>query len=454
MAALTRADFFKYADDAKKDRKLKILEMYKDEKAFTLKDKTNVVFKFEQSVYDKIAGLKPGNDPKDKLDYSSVTFTTKDNKRKKLTDLEKSKELGGGSSGSGGGAENTRLNESSVCLWCAVYKVHGAADLSTVVKYYNDRNVKALYSVDESDKNMISQNNEVWLNHYERTAKFLVDGLFNQGNYIFRRGDAFVDRIYKVYSKLNKLMEVPFANPNKWNPSDIWVSKVGFDLPGIEDCQTIDCLNRYILNALKDRNLIGISLKKTETSIRQTNFNVGEKRPPMLWKGFRVAAQGKGIFGSKDIYIYGKGEDDVEMQVRSFDNLSGYQGEIIGKIAKYGKVAVGPINQVLKDLGLETLPSQQLIAGKARQKDENLIKELYLLFSKYENAGVTPESFVQTVTSPETKSDWLFSKYLGVKLIDILMSTTEEKKNSFVQGAVGYALSNSKESSAFIKISQ
>ena len=38
MAALTRADFFKYEDDAKKDRKLKILEFYKSKETFELKD--------------------------------------------------------------------------------------------------------------------------------------------------------------------------------------------------------------------------------------------------------------------------------------------------------------------------------------------------------------------------------------------------------------------------------
>jgi hypothetical protein len=48
----------------------------------------------------------------------------------------------------------------------------------------------------------------------------------------------------------------------------------------------------------------------------------------------------------------------------------------------------------------------------------------------------------------------LFSKYLGVKLIDILMSAPTAKKDAFVQGAIGYALSNSKNSSAFIKISE
>ena len=102
---------------------------------------------------------------------------------------------------------------------------------------------------------------------------------------------------------------------------------------------------------------------------------------------------------------------------------------------------------------LSRLPAQQEIVTKARNKDKALIKELYEMFSKYDNPGVTLDNFIATVQSKDTKADWLFSKYLGVKLIDTLMSTTEVKRDSFVQGAIGYALSNSKNSSAFIKIS-
>jgi hypothetical protein len=206
---------------------------------------------------------------------------------------------------------------------------------------------------------------------------------------------------------------------------------------------------------LKDRKLVGVSLKKTMNSIHQENFNVGEKRPPMLFQGYKVKAE-RGdttIVSSKDVYVLAKGEDDVTMQVRSFDDLSGYQGELIGKIAKYGKIAHGPINMILGDLRIEKLPDQQSIVARARAKEEKLIKELYTMFKKYSDPGMTQENFVTTVKSTATKADYLFSKYLGVKLIDILMSTTPKNRDAFVQAAVGYGLSNTKNSAPFIKIS-
>jgi hypothetical protein len=281
-----------------------------------------------------------------------------------------------------------------------------------------------------------------------------VDGLFSKDDYIFHRGSELVDSINNKFKELNKKMEVPFANINKWSPADIWVARKGYKLD-IEGCQTLDCLNRNLLNALKDRDLIGISLKKTLNTIHQTNYNVGEKRPPMLWNGFRIKAEKKdsNIFSSKDVYIIGKGEDEVEMQLRSFDNLSGWQGELIGKVAKYGKIAYGPINLTLKDLGLEELPNQQLVISKAREKNVTLISELYDIFSEYAEPGMSKEAFIETAKSSETPADKIYSKYLGVKLIHILMSTKEKNRDAFVQGALGYALSNTKNSAPFIKVS-
>lgn len=447
MAALSAADFFKEPTGTRPDRKLIILNKYKNGESFEMSNGPPVVFKYDKSVYDKIASLAPG----DNKGYNSIILKDNKNKPYYLNKINKSKDLGGGG-GSGAGAENTKMNESSVCLWCAVYQKYGEADINTVIKNY--KNVKNIYVVDETDNNMISQTDELWLKHYERTAKFLVDGLFKSDEYIFHRGSDLVDAINKKFSELNKKMKAPFANINKWSPADIWVVRKGYKLD-ISGCQTLDCLNRDLLNALKDRDLIGISLKKTMNTIHQTNYNVGEKRPPMLWDGFRIKAEKKDstIFSSKDVYIYGKGEDKIEMQLRSFADLSGWQGELIGTVAKYGKIAYGPLNLILKDLGLTEMTNQQTVVSKARIKDVKLIETLYNKFSKYAEPGMSKESFVSMATSKEISSDKIYSKYLGVELIDILLSTTEKNRNAFVQGALGYALSNTENSAPFIKVS-
>jgi hypothetical protein len=447
MAKLTAADFFKESTASRPDRKRIFLDKYKAQQAFELATGVNIVFKYEPKVYEQVAGLIPG----DNKGYGAVVLKGTNNRPYKMTDLAKNKEFGGGG-GSGAGAENTKMNESSVCMWCAVYKETGKADLATVVKNY--AKVKSAYITDETDKNMISQTDQAWLDHYERTAEFLVNGLFKQGDWVFHRGSDLVDEINKKFKEVNKKMEIPFANINKWSPADIWVSKKNFILD-LSKVMFMDDLNRYLINELKNRNLIGISLKKTANSIHQTNYNVGEKRPPMYFDSYRVMSTKRdaNIFSSKDVYVVGKGEDTIDMQVRSFDDLSGYQGELIGAVAKYGKIAHGPMNMILNDLGLDKLPDQQIIVSKARAKEEKLAKEIYEIFSKYAEPGMSEDQFLTIIKSKETKSDWLFSKYLGVKLIDILMSTTQSKRDQFVQGALGYALSNTKHSAPFIKVS-
>jgi hypothetical protein len=447
MAKLTAADFFKEATASRPDRKKIFLEKYMKGEPFMLNSGKPIVFKFDKKTFDIVAGLIPG----DNKGYASVPLKGTDNRPYKMTDLAKTKEFGGGG-GSGAGAENTKMNESSVCLWCAVYKEYGDASLGSIVKNY--KSVKDAYITDESDANMIKQTDELWLAHYERTAEFLVDGLFKQGEWVFHRGSDLVDAINDKFKEVNKKMDVPFANINKWSPADIWVSKKGFVLD-LSKVMFMDDLNRYLINELKNRNLIGISLKKTQNSIHQTNYNVGEKRPPMFFDGYRVMSTKRdaNIFSSKDVYIVGKGEDTIDMQVRSFDDLSGYQGELIGAVAKYGKIAHGPMNMILTDLGLDKLPDQQGIVSKARAKDTALAKELFKMFSDYANPGMSEDQFLTIVGSSTTKADWLFSKYLGVKLIDILMKATPAQRNDFVQGALGYALSNTKHSAPFIKVS-
>lgn len=444
MAGLSASDFFKPSTPSRPDRKLLFLQKYQNKEPFQLISGINVVFKFEKNVYNKIAGLIPG----DNKGYASIVLKDTNDKQYKMTSIQKTKEFGGGG-GSGAGAENTKLNESSVCLWAAVYLKTGNSSFSSVIANWDDS--KEFYDVDETDKKMISQTDQIWINHYERCAVYLVDQYCLSDDYIFHRGSKFVNDINNKFKELNKKMERPFANINKWSPADIWLSKKGFKL-NFDQINVMDEFNRYLLNELNKENIIGVSLKKTSGKVHQTNYNVGETRPAMLYNGYRVVAPKGNIFSSKDVYVYAKGEDDISMQVRSFDDLSGYQGELIGKVAKYGKIAHGPINMILEDIGLKKLPDQQSIISKARLKDEIMAKDLYKIFSKYANPGMSEDNFLITLKSSEIKSDWLFSKYLGVKLIDILESTTATNKNEFVQGALGYALSNTKHSAPFIKL--
>lgn len=445
MSTLTATDFFKEPTSSRPDRKQVFLKKYKNKEVFQIKNGNMVVFKYDKAIYDKVNSLFPGMNK----EYNSIVLKTTDNKIYKITDIVKTKEFGGGS-GSGAGAENTKLNESSVCLWAAIQQKYGNSQYQTVIQ--NVKNVKSLYDVDENDSNMISQSDQVWINHYNRTAEYIVNKIKPRGSsYTYHRGSILVDRINKKFSECNKKMESPFSNINKWTPADIWMVKDTFKLD-LSEIHSIDDFNRYLLNNFNNKNLIGISLKKTLKTVSRKDYNVGETRPLMKFKGQRIMAPRGNIFSSKDIYIYAIGEDEISMQVRSFDDLSGYQGELIGKTAKYGKIALGPINMVLGDLGLEKLPLQPSVAIKARQKNSNLLKELYDTFSKYGEPGMSFKNFIAYIENNNVKSDWIFSKYLGVKLIDIIMSTTQKKRNDFVQGTLAYALSNSKNSAPFIKL--
>ena len=105
-----------------------------------------------------------------------------------------------------------------------------------------------------------------------------------------------------------------------------------------------------------------------------------------------------------------------------------------------------------RDLILFFTKNKHINYVQQTHKTKKILTELYNMFKKYSDPGVTLTNFLTTSQSKGTKPDWIYSKYLGVKMIDILMSTTEKNRDTFTQGMVGYALSNSKDSSAFIKI--
>lgn len=446
MTALSFAEFFKPSTSNRPDRKLVFLEKYKNKEPFEMNNGNTVVFKYDKAIYNKIAALTP----KDKTSYDNIILTGTNSRTYRMSAIKKSKDFGGGT-GSGAGAENTKLNESSVCLWCAVYKKTKKTDMSTIVSNYNK--VNKLYDVDETDKEMISQKDKVWIEHYERCAIFLVNNYFKTGDYIFHRGSDFVNTINSKFSELNKKLEKPFSNINKWSPADIWVQSKTFTLD-LDKINSIEQFNSYLLKLIKSKKLIGVSLKKTLGSIHKENFNMGTTRATTSYNGNRMSAPNKGITGSKDVYIYGKaGAEDISLQLRSFDDTKSFQGEIIGKVAKYGKIAIGPINQILEECGLEQLPESLTVAGKTKIKSPIIIKELYDMYCKHNTSDISYASFLATCKSPNTKSDYIFSKYLGVKLIDILESGKVQQRNQFIEGAIGYALSATKNSAPFIKIS-
>lgn len=473
---LSYKEFAKPETGKRGNRKKLFLDMYKSSKPFKVFKngvEKSVVFAVDPAVVKQIEGLHVGdpdtNSPAYKQAqsiYNSIRLVSAQdpNDVYLIKDLVKTGEFSG--QGSGAGADNTKLNESSVCLWAAVYQETNKATLQDVIN--NAKKVQRYFNVDENVDAMLQQTDENWLSHYENTAKFLFTNILNEEKYSFHRGSNIVKQVYAKFATFNKQLVEPFANANKWNPADIWAlsehlkeSELSKKLDSVKN---MNDLNKLLRILYKNKQFIGISLKKTGKTVHSTQYNIDLKKPQAFFGSHNPGLGTKGIL-SKDVYVGGtysylsENDEEYKIQFRSFNPWSDFQGEIKGKHANLGKVAHGILNRILKKNGAEELPSLDKIRNTASDNEKNvpLLKEMHSCFVSL--GGNLPDEikstkdFVKFVQHSKTISeDYVFSKYFGLKLLKILNNTDEDVRNKIMTDILSYALSSSEFSGPFVKI--
>jgi hypothetical protein len=247
------------------------------------------------------------------------------------------------------------------------------------------------------------------------------------GSFEFHRGSKFVDKINNA-AKI-ALKEIGgVGNINKWNPADIWM--VSPEAKSIEFPTKINALNALIKKLFDANKLIGVSLKKTSDA----KIDVVNDSPKQQYTYESVSSSDK----SKDAYINYSGG---KIQFRTFENMSSFQGEIIGTEAKHGKISLGLINQLLTKSGLAQTENPSEV--------KNLIKtpnpKFKALFEKHVQGDF--KNFYK-----EAGDDKKYSKFLALNLIDIVSSAPKKQRNEFISSLINYAKSQSDISSVFVKV--
>ena len=176
--------------------------------------------------------------------------------------------------------------------------------------------------------------------------------------------DKFVKGV--IEATFNKVDDPFFPDINKWNPADIWlVDNTTLSKYDFNNVKGLPYFNELMLKAFEARDIIGVSLKKT-SNVKLQSINY---RKPLPTPKFTKAVYAKrDYFKSKDIYIFGAG--GLEIQFRTFP---AFQGEIIGKTAKHGKISgdggpTGPIGIVMKQVGAEPIPARKEITAMIRRE--------------------------------------------------------------------------------------
>jgi len=437
---LDAATLKKPSPDKQTDRGQVLLKKIQTKSPLTTIDGDSIVIDIKKSS-EFVDALKS-------KEYNSTTTTplydTKGNTYR-LSKLAKTAEFGGGK-GSGGGAEQTAVQESAQCLVNAIRYNKGSdiTENDLIDKNYQKayKRVETTSSLEE----MISflEENPDWVISTTSTANALAKDY--PGNFKFYRGKGVATDIDRAAKSCLKYV-IGTVNVNKWNPADIWMASDDLDISEIPTNTEIDKLNKWMRDKYRSKQLIGVSLKKCSGCKSQV-YNL--KSSQRTEKFESVDPKDKNFFATKDIYINFTGG---KIQFRNFSDISSWQGEIKSKEAAAGKIGGNMVSGILYQTGGSFLPDQANVLGICEDAFKSDIKQLY---DKYKGISFIKgkmsedEFFKAFMKAPlgNRTSNWM-----NISLLKTLSKMSEEQRNDFVQRIIGYSKSESNISSVFVKVS-
>ena len=353
----------------------------------------------------------------------------------KLSDIEKTDTFGGGK-GSGGGSSGTTAGESSQCVYLQTIWNNPKTDFNEVELTQAFSQVKVNGTLD-----MLLNLSEDWVTSSIESAKLLYK-ILPKRNYTFHRGsDDFVKGVIeKTFSQTG---QTDFPDINKWNPADIWIvdeSKISsYDFNQVKE---LPYYNQLLLQAYQNRDIIGVSLKKT----KKARFTQQNYKKPFKEPRFTKTTLGKrDFFKSKDGYMF---FSEGEIQFRTFP---AFQGEIIGKVAKHGKISgdggpTGPIGIVMKKVGAKPIPPRKDVTRMIKSNYNNFMKLFYNEYLRAGQKNIPLKQFEQNFKGKD--SGYLESKYL----VTLMFNEIKGREQKFLSLAFRYAKSISANSSVHLKV--
>ena len=428
----------------------------------------------------------------------------------KLTDLEKTKEFGGGSGGSGGGADDTAITESMQCYYNALAyhlkkdlnnknateKALKSNDIAKKVHTYNkSTKLKASELIEAHYKPGKEKKLLTWIefddkgqNVYTKTANALRKHQKWKGVPHFHRGSPFMKAIYESKAlalEFDKSLEqdvrkAPLSgySDDKWNPGDIWMSDydpnptiskpLDFSKGGKSCNLTFEMLKKAVQKEADNKKLLGVSLKKVETTATVTEYNLPkrEQNIGVTLKKFRFGQTGD-FFNSTDVYLI---FNQKEMQFRSFNSTKSWQGEVKGSFAAGGKIGGGGVNFYCTDILKRPIGTSDgdSIKWSETKWNDSKFNDFYKLYEKYSvhKNNAKPISKKDLVSIKEFKKQangytskgrnagpaFKFSKYMGLLMLESIYGKSNSRLNEWASEVLRYAMSNIDISSYFIKI--
>jgi hypothetical protein len=393
---------------------------------FELTSGDKVVIQYSADIEKAI---RTGN----KKGLSTKPLVTADGEEFGFGKLKKSQEFGGGTRGSGGGADQTRATESAQCVYAQVIWDNPNTKFSP-------DDLKAAYAKVNSDAKIdeILLSDDGWIASSINGARLLHKAL-KRKEYTWHRGSSWVDALENKFKELNRQEKI-FKNVNKWTPADIWAVARGAENEyNILNASSISELNKELLKAYAERDIIGISLKKIgkKPKLVQVNYKKPFKAPKFTTKTYGK----REFFAAKDGYLYFAGKGQI--QFRTFPT---FQCEIVATKAKHGKVSYGGISEAMKLAVGRPLTDKKVIERLFKSSPDKFYTQFYQNYSMSNNPKMTKEQFIKKLEGKQV--DWLMSKYMVTELFTAI----EGREQQVIEYLYRIAKSQTKDSAVHLKV--
>ena len=389
-----------------------------------------------------------------------------------LSAIEKT-EMFGSTGGSGAGAKETALAECAVA-WFSAVRFNSSKDLTEMP---SDAEFAAVSHLVDTDKDLDEikeylDGNIAWVMSITKTANKLWGEMRITNGYKWHRGGKFVAMLNDHFKKINNDKDYydhpPFANLNKWSPADVWACECSVTKDQLTAATSFQSYNAYLKEMIDKKILYGISLKKAaSSSITLSKVNYTLTRPTASFDSIYAKS-----FESLDVWMYTEGKIGIEIQFRDTSGGSDltWQGEAIGSAAKHGKIGGGVYSKIIEEVTgshLYTDADFQTIKTKARGgrltddfvslANKGTVKE-YVSGQKnpnkpanYEVPEINAELVEYHYNRTKHKGQWVFSKYMGMLLIDKMMSMSKNNRDKVSNLIAQYATSQHTLSAPFLK---
>jgi hypothetical protein len=376
---------------------------------------------------------------KTKIDKAITLGVDEDGKTITTSDLKKTADFGGGG-GMRGGSELTAQAESAQCIANAI-RYNSSEDIteeSITDEAIQSSKSKIAVTDFESAANLL-KTNRGWLISSVGIANALVKQY--SGPFIHNRGSNWVKNLENKVKPL--LKEAGIKDINKWNPADIWMVSPGE--MEITWPDTLGEINALLLEKYNNGTIVGVSLKKADKNVTLKVYNAGSSKD----NKYEITGVEVNPSHAKAYILL---SDGSKIEFRNFNALTGFMGELALKKAAGGKVGYTVIKKAFADNGV-ALSSPNEIKDEVVNEDPNFKAKFEQLWKNIPE--LPPSDFEQYYDDPKKtinqKYNYRVSKFLALEIVNALQ--TVDNPNEIISDLIGYASSQTKESSVFVKAS-